>query len=325
MIESKREKPLRLRKNEVLVRRISNTHPKFEKVEEQLKIRASGYRGEQSLDYYVSLLDKKKYQIHRGLRLKDATNDHYFEIDTLLVTPSLIIPIDSKNHKGELYFDEQFDQLIQINEGKKISYDSPLAQINRHQFQLRRLLQHHKYPPVPIEPLVVITNPSTIVTASPNHKQIHKIIKSPSLLTKIENLEKRYKGEIFDHKQMQKLTKHLIKLHTPYEKSILEEFEIHGDDVLTGVYCPKCGTLPMTRLPRTWGCTSCGHTDKDAHLAAMEDYVLLYGNTITNQKLRKFLNLSSRSAATRILKSLNLEYVGEGKGRNYFLTLNKPK
>ncbi|MCH1627847.1 nuclease-related domain-containing protein [Fredinandcohnia quinoae] len=321
MIDSKRIRPLRLRKTEALLRRISDTNPKYDRVEEKLKIRASGYRGEQSLDYYVSFLDKKKYQILHGLRLQDAANDHYFEIDTLIITPSLIIPIDAKNHKGELHFDEQFDQLIQTYEGQKTSYDSPLAQITRHEFQLKSLLQLYKFPTVPIEPLVVITNPSTIVTASQNHKQIHKIIKSLSLITKIGNIEKRFKVEVFDHKQIQKLTKLLLKLNTPYDNSILEEFDLHEDDILKGVHCPKCGTLPMKRLPRKWECTSCGHSDKDAHIAAIEDYVLLFGNTITNQKLREFLNLPSRSAATRILKSLNFQFTGENKGRIYKISI----
>lgn len=313
------EIPERLMKMEALRRRLLETHPIFPKIDGEYRRRLAGYRGEKSLLYYFSFLDDKKYRVLHNLRLPDSRSDHFFEIDTLIISSRLLIPIDAKNHRGELYFDELFDQLIQSYEDMKKSYDSPLAQINRHQFQLRQLLQTYKFPQIPITPLLVITNSSAIVSASQNHRQAHKITKSPNLLNKFNQLEKQYKQEVLDSKQLQKLTRLLLKLHTPYDKNILEELGINEGELLKGVQCSKCGVLPMKRNQKKWVCISCGFSSKSAHHSAINDYKLLIGNTITNQKLRDFLQLTSRSAATRILQSYCLSYTGEKKGRVYFV------
>lgn len=319
MVKKDFEIPERLLKMEVLRGRLLEKHPIFPKIDGEYRGRLAGYRGEKSLLYYFSFLDEKKYRILHNLRLPDSKSNHFFEIDTLILSSRLIIPIDAKNHRGELYFDELFDQLIQTYEDTKKSYDSPLAQINRHQFQLQQLLQTYKFPLIPITPLLVVTNSSAIVSASQNHQQAHKITKSPNLLNKINHLEKQSKQEVLDNKQLQKLTRLLLKLHTPYDKNILEEFGIHQDELLKGVQCSECGVIPMKRIQKKWLCNSCGFSSKYAHLNAINDYKLLIGNTITNQKLRDFLQLTSRSAATRILQSSCLSYTGEKKGRVYFI------
>ncbi len=319
MVKKEFEIPERLMKIEALRRRLPETHPIFPKIDGEYRGRLAGYRGEKSLLYYFSFLDEKKYRILHNLRLPDSKSDHFFEIDTLIISFKLLIPIDAKNHRGELYFDDLFDQLIQTFENTKKSYDSPLAQINRHQFQLRQLLQTYKFPQVPITPLLVLTNSSAIESASENHRKAEKITKSPNLLSKITRLEKQYKLENMDNKQLLKLSKLLLKLHTPYDKSAPEEFGIHENELLKGVRCSECSVLPMKRIAKKWVCTSCGFSSKSAHFSAINDYKLLIGNTITNQKLRDFLQLTSRSAATRILQSLNISYTGEKKGRVYYL------
>lgn len=99
----------------------------------------------------------------------------------------------------------------------------------------------------------------------------------------------------------------------------MQKFGLGWDDTLKGVRCPDCMMLPMIRTHRKWDCSQCGYSSPNAHLDAISDYILLFGNTITNQQLRKFLLLPSCNAAKRILISMCTNYQGTTKGRIYFL------
>ena len=313
------EIPLRIRKLEAELKRLPESHPKYQEINDEFGRRMSGYRGEQSLKYYLSFLKEKNYFIFHNLRLPDISGEHFFEIDLLLTSPTYQLIIDAKHYRGELYFDGKFDQLIQTYKDTKKSYHCPVAQINRHQLQLKRLLETFKLPSPPIETLVAFTNPNAIIDASKDFKHFHKVIKSPSFLSKIDLFEKRNKQEILDKKQLQKLSKLLLKKHTPHDHDILAQFGIKEHELIKGVRCPKCNKIPMERTPRSWRCTKCNYTSKTAYLNSLVDYSLLIGNTITNQQLRDFLKLPTRSGAKTIFKSLNLEYRGDLKARVYII------
>ncbi|MFS0864077.1 nuclease-related domain-containing protein [Fredinandcohnia sp. 179-A 10B2 NHS] len=185
------EIPLRLRKIDALLKRLHETFPKYSIISEEYGRRMAGYLGEKSLKYYLSLLKDKNYLIFHNLRLPDTSGEHFFEIDLLLISPKFLLTIDAKNYRGELHFDGKFDQFIQTVGDKKKSYSCPIAQTNRHKMQLRKLLESAKFPSIQIENLVVFTNPSAIITATPDHKQVHKVIKSTSFLSKIDLIEKK--------------------------------------------------------------------------------------------------------------------------------------
>ncbi|MEH7387195.1 nuclease-related domain-containing protein, partial [Bacillus sp. JJ1521] len=307
--------PRRVRKLKALIRRLAETYPKYQEISEEYGRRMAGYRGEQSLLYYLTFLKEKNYLIFHNLRLPDISGKHFFEIDILLVSPKFILIIDAKHYRGELYFDGKFDQFIQTYKDTRKSYSCPVAQINRHQLQLTRLLETFKIPTIPIETLVVFTNPNAIIDASKDFKYNHKVIKSPSFIQKIELFEKRNKEEVLDKKQIQKLSKLLLKLHTPHDEDILKQFGIKGHELIKGVRCPKCDYLPMKRNPRSWFCPSCRYSSQTAYLESITDYSLLIGNTITNCQLRDFLYIQSKSTASNILSSLNLNYKGTFKDR----------
>ncbi|MDR4889289.1 NERD domain-containing protein [Fredinandcohnia sp. QZ13] len=318
MIKKELEMPLRLRKLEALLRRVDEFHPKYAEIREEFRKRMSGYRGEQSLKYYLSFLKEKDYLTLHNLRLPDISGEHFFEIDILLMSPTYILIIDAKNYRGELYFDGKFEQLIQTIDDRKKAYSCPIAQINRHQLQFRRLLQQLKFPPILSESLVVFTNPTSIISASKGHNQIQKVIKSTSFLSRIELFEKRHKKIIYEKKQLQKLSKSLLKKHTPFDGDILKQFGINQKDLIKGVACPKCDKLPMYRTERQWHCKYCQHSSNKAYLESIIDYQLIISNTITNSQLRDFLNLPSPTAARNILYSLQLKHAGTRRHRVYF-------
>ena len=49
------------------------------------------------------------------------------------------------------------------------------------------------------------------------------------------------------------------------------------------------------------------------------DYALLIGPAITNQEMQEFLQIPSANLCTRLLREMNLQRIGENKGRSYTL------
>nr|WP_269719504.1 nuclease-related domain-containing protein [Bacillus timonensis] len=283
----------------------------------------SGYNGEKNLDYYLKFFPDKKYCILNGLRLPDHSTNTYFEIDSFIISPYFVLDVDAKNHKGELHFDHHFEQMHQTNGDVKKTYTCPLTQLHRHRLQLERLIETHKIAVPPIESLVVITNPSTSISTSDYHPGAKNIIRAPSLISKMEQYEKKHKKVVLDNKQLQRLVKLLKKIHTPLDTNILQTFGIQESDLVNGVFCPQCDVPPMKRSQGKWCCINCGHTSTNAHIKAVLDYFLLIDNKMTNKKLREFLLLPSRTVATKILLSMGLEKTGNKKGTTYTISLEK--
>lgn len=69
----------------------------------------------------------------------------------------------------------------------------PILQVNRQKSQLQYFLQKHNLPNVPVIPLVIISYPSTIIKATPDHKDVSQVvIHSGALPSKLETLERKY-------------------------------------------------------------------------------------------------------------------------------------
>lgn len=318
MIIKERDIPKKIIKLEALYRRIPHYHPKRTIILEELNGRKSGFYGEQSLDFHLSFLNDKRYNILHDMRLENKQK-HHFQIDTLILNSSFIVSVDVKSHSGTLTFDHRLQQLIQQNGEKEKAYQDPIIQVKRHQLQLKEWLERYNFPDIPILPLVVISNPSTIIKTIGNFKEYQWIIRSINLIFEIQKFEQIYKNDILSKKEMIKLSKLLIKKHTPEEYDALKRFNIAESEILTGVHCPKCSSIPMKRYHGKWVCAACSYSSKTAHLDTLRDYALLISTTSTKQSLQHFLQLDSRMIATNIIKALNLPGSGEGRARKYQL------
>ena len=320
MIVKERKKPLLILKLHALLDRISPHHPEIPRIKEELKKREAGYRGETSLDYPLSFLDEKNYLIFHDLRLKD--NSSFFQIDTLLLTKSHFIILEVKNMSGTLYFDHDFKQLIQTtHNGKERAYSYPLTQLRRQEQQLKKWLEKHRLEQIPILSYVVISNPQSIIRTSKKTLQISRqVIHKEELPEKFFQLEKAKAPEILIAKSLKRISRFLLKHHHENDQCIFERFHLSVDDIQKGVICPKCRYIGMNRCHSYWVCPDCKVKSKDAHTQAIIEYSLLFNRTITNKQLRDFLKLQSIDTAKRLLKSMNLPYVGENKGRKYDLT-----
>lgn len=315
---------IRIQTLEALLRRIPSDHPKRVLIENEYSKRMAGYKGEKSLDYYLSFLGEDYYIFH-DIRLKGET--YYFQIDVLIITPRFILIIESKNISGTLTFDQKHNQLIREVNGKVDGFQDPISQVKHQEYQLKNWLNSKKLPDFAIETCVVITNANTIIKVTGEEKRnTPSIIKSSNIVFEIERL-----NEIHNHRkkqnrrQLSQLSNIILNLHTQPVLNILNEFNINVNDILSGVFCEGCNTLSMIRAGGKWKCTICAKTSKTAHLQTINDYYLLICTLMTNKQFRNFANLSSSTTSYKLLSSLTFETSGTTCDRKYHITLYQPK
>ncbi|WP_409290624.1 nuclease-related domain-containing protein [Peribacillus sp. SCS-37] len=318
MIKKERDESIMIQKLKALNMRLAPGHPARPQVEEQLGKSLAGFRGEKSIDYFLTFLPPEQFFILHDLRLPH-TDSYYFQIDTLLLSPRLIVIIEMKNIIGELYFDDDGRQLIRTLDGKTTAFDDPRLQAGRHRRQLEALLRANHFPDIPIYPLVLISNPAAIIKGS-NRRSIEDVLHLNAFPDKFDTLCRRFTEEKVNSKELNKLSRMLIKQHSLLDPNVLSKFGLASEDILPGVQCTRCRTLTMQRVRGTWCCRTCGAASKDAHLAALKDYALLLGPSISNQECRRFLGLSSMSIATKILGAMDLKSTGTFRDRRYVLS-----
>jgi hypothetical protein len=313
LMNKERKIPIRLLQEEALLRRLPKGHPLLPKIGSSVERRKAGHRGEQNIDYHLSFLPQNKYLIFRGLRLIDQ---HPFQIDTLLLSPRLILSIETKNISGTLTFDKHSEQMIRKYGDTEEGFSNPLRQAERQVIQLRNWLHKHKFPAIPIEYFVTISQSQTILKS--NHMNLfEKVIHTEQVVNRIQSIDKRYRTDIIDEKMIRKISRTLIKEDTYASSDILKSWNISPSEIVPGVECPFCHTIPMTRTHGKWCCSVCKEISKDAHIQAIKDYFLLLGKTMSNKQCREFLFISSKRTAEQLLNSMNLTREGVTRGIVY--------
>ncbi|MBO9129906.1 nuclease-related domain-containing protein [Bacillus sp. 165] len=320
MIVKPRQMPLHLQKLDALLRRLPEYHARRQDITEVVVKGRAGYRGEQAVEYPLSFLPSADYLILHDLRL--PYQNHYFQIDTLLLSKRFFLVLEIKNISGILYFDSTFHQMIRTYEGKEEAFPDPILQVKRQQEQLQLWLAHHRFLIPPLESLIVIATPRTIIKASPENLSVPQVvIHHANLLNKVTLFEKQYVKEIFTRKQLTSLAKRLQHSHVSLNQDVLKTYKINKDELIKGVFCSNCLYIPMQRKQGKWVCPACTNISLDAHLATLKDYALLCGCFAKNKEIREFLQLSSDSITKHILRSAGVPYEGKNKGRVYHLSI----
>ncbi len=320
MIRKERKTPIMILKLEALLRRISSNHPNRRRMEEELAKCYAGFRGEQAIDYHLSLLEGD-YQIFQDVRLPYKETTH-FQLGFLLVTDRFLLIIEVKNITSTLFFDQSFHQLIRTTNEKEEAFADPVLQLKKHKRQLQTWMENNKLPSIPIETLIVISNPSTLIKTAPQHKEIcHLVTHASNLPTKIHSIDNYFQTKSYEKSDLRKMIRLLQKQHTDPDYDILQRFQMAPGEIVTGVLCPECFLTPLTRKKGKWLCLQCTSLFQNAHIQALIDYRLLIGPTITNKQLRDFLKIPSISIASKLLHSLQTESIGKYKDRAYFLSL----
>ncbi|RZT21503.1 nuclease-related domain-containing protein [Fictibacillus sp. BK138] len=318
MIMKKRKTPVVVLILEMLLTRLHPQYPRRPDLEDELAKYLSGHKGEQSLDFYLDELPQKEYFIFHNLRI--LQNPNYFQIDILILTQNYFLIIEVKNFSGILYFDQDLYQLIRKINGVEETFADPISQVKRQHYRLRDWLKDHKFTNIPIESLVVISNPQTQIKVPPGRTDVYQwVTHKTHLPERIRFYERKYKNECISIKELRKLTKLLLKSHTSPIPNLLQKYQISSEDIIKGVVCPKCGAIPMVRSKRKWLCITCKTHSRTAHIQALRDYSLLISPTITNSQCRDFLKLESRTTAKKLLLDLNFPTSGQLRHRKYHL------
>ncbi|MFP5112541.1 nuclease-related domain-containing protein [Bacillaceae bacterium C204] len=299
-----------------LLRRLPKNHEKRPQIIKELSKRQAGYRGEESLDYYLSRLPDKKYMIFHDLNL--PFGKYNCQIDTLLLTKNLALILEIKNMTGTLKFDLENGQFFQTLDEHNKGYTDPIAQAEMHKDCIKEFLSTYNFPSLSVDYLVVVSNPYSILSFIGGHPEVkQRVCKSHNLLKKISMFEKMYTNEILSEKELRKLSKFLVKKNTPPTIHILERYGIKKIELLTGFHCPLCEYLPIIRKKRKWYCPACCTFTSDTLPDSLLDYFLLFDSRITNLEFRNFAHIKSVDAAGRHLRSAGLTSSGEKKNRSY--------
>ncbi|MED1862485.1 nuclease-related domain-containing protein [Fictibacillus nanhaiensis] len=318
MIMKERCTPVVVSGLQLLLTRLLPHYPLRTYLEDELAKYLSGYKGEQSIDFHMKHLPQKEYLIFHNLRIPH--NDSYFQLDILILTPYYFFIIEVKNFSGKLYFDQDLFQLIRTYNGIEEAFADPISQLKRQRYCLLDWLKNHLYSEIPVEAVVVISNPQTQIKVSPGRSKVYKwITHKINLPEKIRYFDQKHTEERLSMKDLRKLSKGLLKAHTPSIPNLLQKYQILEDDIVKGVACPSCGLIPMIRNTRKWFCPSCKCYSRSAHIQALKDYSLLFGPTITNSQFRDFIQLESRTIAKKYLLSMDLPTSGELRHRKYHL------
>jgi hypothetical protein len=316
LIVLKRSLPPRIKKLDALSRRLPVNHPLYPEVETELNNRMAGYKGEMSLDFYLSMLEESKYYIFHGLRL--LYQKYYFQIDNFLLCSGFGLILETKNMGGELRFEKKFYQMFQTKKDISERKINPVLQAKLQAIKLKRWLREHGCKEVPIYYLFVSSNPKTVIISEPGNEEMnYYICNSEFLLEKINRIANNNKTEILNGKEIRKMNRLLLKNHTPEDPNILEYFNLPPKEIPSGVQCPKCNYFPMNYHYGTWCCPHCHEKSKTAHIQAVDDYFLLIKPTITNMEFRQFLHIHSIHIAQKLLAAMNLPYTGKFRDRVY--------
>jgi Nuclease-related domain len=318
LIKKHRSKPIIINKLRSLLKRSPVLEGTKEEIQKALNKYVSGYRGEQSLDYFYRYLPATNLSFLHGIRILHQY--YYFQMDTLIITPRFLLIIESKNIAGHLQFESSYDPMLRTLNDTREAFDNPVEQVKRQSYHLMEFIKEFKFPNIPIESLVVMTNPKAITEFNPSYKEARfKVIKSSGLPTKFEELDNKHKAECLSPKEIKRFIKYLLKKHSPEDPDVCSKYQVNPNHLLKGVFCPKCETNILHRRKRTWFCPLCKKNYNKAHEAALVDYALLISKSITNKACKDFLKLPSASQAYYILQSLELPHIGTKKSRIYDL------
>ena len=304
-----------------LKRRITSFHPKRGEIEEDYHNRMTGYRGEKSIDYFLEKMPQDKFDIIHDLRLPSSDGENFFQIDTLVLSTLLILPLEVKNWAADLHFEKNLNQVFRTfpDKNKRKRVQNPILQARVQAIQLQYWLADHGFGNIPIEYLFVNSNNKSIITTDPGNEQIfHRVCTNETLTDKINLFCQNQKSASLKKPILKELEDALLAANKPPKLDIQKMYNISPNEIITGVHCPKCFAIPMNYKNGTWYCPQCTHQSKTAFLDTLNDHFLLIKPSITNAEFRQFLHLSSEDVAYQILKSLNLPFTGTNKGRIYY-------
>lgn len=322
MIYKTRALPKLIIGQHALLKRLPMTHEKYEKIHSDFYNGKAGFGGEKEFDYYLrEFIPPYPHAILHDLYLKQ--DQSYFQMDSILITPSVIILFEIKNIAGKLHIKQNPTQFIRESAtGQRTVLKSPLAELERKKHFFTRWLQQRNIE-IPLMEYVVFAYRNELTIENLAASNLAFSYEIPNKL-RILNMQ----PDILTPEQIHRLANELKNAHREYEPfPLTEKYDLTTKELTSGIACPNCNRLSMRWQSRKWRCLTCNHQDPIAHLAALQDWYCIEGAQLTNRQFRHFSNTPSRHIVKRLLANPFTQLSGKKRYAVYHLSpelLNNP-
>ncbi|WHT48307.1 nuclease-related domain-containing protein [Sporosarcina thermotolerans] len=270
MIYKKRKMPNELKALISLDKRLPHDHEKKTTVQKNLLIYQAGYNGELEFDDQIANFKPNySFAILHDLYLQHEGT--YFQIDSLLITPSSITIIEVKNFKDKTVIKANPTQFIRVfRNGDRKPIPSPIMEVNRKIQFLSKWLDKRSIK-IPIEGILTFSDTNEIAIEHPSPEmEILLTSAIPAYLSSQPEAQ-----QVLDKKAIQTLANTFIASHKDYNPfPIADLYGINPSDIKPGVLCPSCNEIGMRWGREKWNCL-CGHTGKTEHYQTIEDWFML--------------------------------------------------
>ena len=218
------------------------------------------------------------------------------QLDVVIITPSEVIIIESKNIRGQIQLKMKPRQMIRVLEnGDRNIFNHPEIQLEEYVYNLSGFFNRHQVK-VNVEGIVIF--PFNNATFDYEDGQF------PILVLRELSNYLRQRSSNCPPINSNKIVQLLLQHHQPYKPfPFCHYYKIDPKYSKLGVICPNCQFEQMQRQRFKWFCSKCQHHDIKAHLQTLQDYSLLIDNYITNQQAQRFLCLQNRHHVKRMLQS----------------------
>lgn len=302
-----------------LNRRVTPTHFMSHKINRDYNLAMAGLYGEKEVYFYLKHLPPGHYYILHNIRLKDTNG--YFQMDYIIITVKFILILEVKNYSGKVYFNK-FNQLELIKNGENEVYQNPINQVERHQLLLQNWLLDHHFLDIPVYSYVVFSSPTTLIQSDSSDSEIpKKIISGSNLVPTILQLANNEQNHYLSISDIKSLSSLLIESHSPYKLDIQKKYRVSYHDLLKGIHCPNCSSIPLEKNNKIWFCRNCDYIGPNNYMHSLNDYYYLISNQITNKEARDFLQIHSSSTMRYLMHKAGYKNTGDKKGRKYILTV----
>ncbi|HLG26209.1 MAG TPA: nuclease-related domain-containing protein [Paenisporosarcina sp.] len=279
-------------------------------ISEDYRTTKAGFAGEDKVTRFLGeAVLTPKVEIYRNVMMDNT------QIDVIVVTPRMICILEVKNMRGEFYFDAISKQFYRLIDGKKEGMRNPELQLQRAVRVLQRKL-HLRGVEIPVQGLIVFASRAGIVMQPPT---LFHSIPIDAVCDSLEELEAESK-EMLTSEELKKV-RHILKrgFYAVHDEGLMERLGIKRSGIRPGIKCGKCFEVGMKRVYSTWVCGYCGCHDKEAHIATLQEYQLLFGSEATSRDVKWWLGIDDKDLTSRILKSCIEKYSGNNKNRIYTL------
>lgn len=274
----------------VAAERLPNAHESKAAVLSELKNSLAGASGEQRT---AALLKRELDLPGETIFLSDVHipyKDGTAQIDLLLIHKQMVCVLEVKNMVGEFYFDSINFQFHRIIDGRREGMRNPEAQLHRAVRAVSSFLG------VPVHGVIVLASRSGKVVEAPKQYPIVSLDYLPFHLEQLALGSRMFDATALASKveqlPQQNLSSHWFARH-----------RIDFNALRPGVTCPDCRTLSLDWHERKWLCRICGFHSRDAHKVALQEYAVLFGETLDTQVAYRLLGIENKYTLYRLLKT----------------------